>query len=194
MEHPFSAIYREAQRESAHKTRGGTRVSIGRAFAFNVASELARRHAGYGLYWDDKFKPPPTAPLHLRRSTKPVVFLPRDGRVGSLDQTHGFMLEPTGILAFASPPEPIEAIGSRLGLASPRHSLPTDRHNIMYRTMAHILASTAYDDADWTLAADTPFAGAGRAWAAKIPTNDADDRWASGVPWTLLRDDEPWRW
>lgn len=187
MEHPFSAVFRDAQRETAYGSRGHR--SLSPCVTFFVASELARRHAGYGLYWDDKFKGPLDASLHLKHDKKPEVFLPRDGRVGSLYNSEHFILGPAEILAFASPRELIQAIEGLFGLTSPRHSLPTDRHNIMYRTMSHILSATERDRSSWNFFPDTPFP-AGRSWQPKDLMNDEGQySWATGLPWTLVRDD-----
>lgn len=187
--HPFSAVLRDAQRETAYGSRGHT--SLSPCLTFYVASELARRHAGYGLYWDDKFKGPLDASLRLKHNKKPEVFLPRDGRVGSLYNSKHFILGPAEILAFASPRELIQGIEGLLGLTSPPHSLPTDRHNIMYRTMSHILSATHHDRSSWNFFADTPFP-AGRSWQSKDPMNgEGQYMWATGLPWTLVRDDKP---
>lgn len=189
MEHPFSAIFHDAQRESAHGSRRYT--SLSPCLTFYVASELARRHSGYGLYWDDKFKGPLDASLHLKHNKKPEVFLPRDGRVGSLYNSKHFILGQAEILAFASPRELIQGIEGLLGLTSPRHSLPTDRHNIMYRTMSYVLSATQHDRSSWNFFADTPFA-AGRSWQSKNSMNgEGQYMWATGLPWTLVRDDKP---
>ncbi|WP_426940216.1 hypothetical protein [Pseudarthrobacter sp. S6] len=161
------------------------------ALVFWVASELARRHSGYGLYYNDNH-PADSAALILRHDSKPTVVLPRHGRVGSHGWTEDAEFKFDELLAFQSSRALIHAVEHRLGLPSPTGALPTTRHNLMYRAMAVILASTCHDKDDWNFAAGSIGWGRPGPWDEwTSPWQTRKSSWASGMPWTLLKNGQP---
>lgn len=161
------------------------------ALVFWVASELARRHAGYGLYCNDNH-PADSAALILRHDSKPTVFLPRHGRVVSEGWTEDSEFKVDELLAFESPRALIHAVERQLGLHSPQNALPSTRHTLMYRVMAAILSSTCNDKAEWNFAAGSIGWGQPGPWDDWMPhSRTTKSSSASGMPWTLLRNGEP---